>query len=73
MRHLKRPWRIFPLIVLIAVAGCHASRPDFMTRVSEDCAAGDMWACELIDALNRPVSAGMIEIHESLNPSEGDQ
>ena len=47
--------RSFLLIGLLIVAGCHhARRPDFMTRVREDCGAGQQWACDLIDALNQP-------------------
>jgi hypothetical protein len=42
------------LIVLMAVAGCHRQRPGFMTRVREDCAAGQQWACDLLDELSRP-------------------
>jgi hypothetical protein len=44
------------LVVLLAVAGCHTQRPGFMTRVREDCAAGQQWACDLINELNRPPS-----------------
>jgi hypothetical protein len=47
--------RTIVLIVLVVVAGCHhARRPDFMTRVREDCGAGRQWACDLIDALSQP-------------------
>ena len=46
--------RVVVLIVLMALAGCHKPRPDFLTRVQEDCAAGQQWACELLDALSRP-------------------
>jgi hypothetical protein len=49
-------WRAILLIVVMAVGGCHARRPDFMTRVREDCAAGQKWACDLIDAMSKPPS-----------------
>jgi hypothetical protein len=52
-RHLPLP---AALIVLMAVAGCHAQRPGFMARVREDCAAGQQWACDLLDELSRPPS-----------------
>jgi hypothetical protein len=42
------------LVVLLAVAGCHAQRPSFVSRVREDCAAGQQWACDLLDELSRP-------------------
>jgi hypothetical protein len=51
--------KIALLIVLLAVTGCQPRRPDFMTRVREDCAAGDQWACDLIDALQRRKSSGL--------------
>jgi hypothetical protein len=44
------------LIVLMTIVGCHARRPGFMTRVREDCTAGQQWACDLLDALSRPPS-----------------
>ena len=47
--------RALMLIVLLSLAGCQKPRPDFLTRVQEDCAAGQQWACDLIDALSRPV------------------
>ena len=50
-------WQAVMLIVLTIIAGCHARRPDFITRVQEDCAAGDLWACDLLDALSRPIPA----------------
>jgi hypothetical protein len=45
------PWRAILLIGVIIIAGCHSRRPDFLTRVNEDCTAGDQWACDLLDAL----------------------
>jgi hypothetical protein len=53
-RHLRLS---IAFIVLMAVAGCHAQRPGFMTRVREDCAAGQQWACDLLDELSRPTPA----------------
>ena len=41
-------WRALILFVLLLIAGCQHRRPDFMTRVMEDCAAGDRWACDLL-------------------------
>jgi hypothetical protein len=38
-------------------ADCHARRLDFMTRVRQDGFAGEQWACDLVDALNRPPPA----------------
>jgi hypothetical protein len=56
MRRLTHASRLILMIGLICVGGCSARRPDFMTRVAEDCATGDKWACDLIDALNRPTT-----------------
>ena len=42
------------LVTLLAIAGCQPHRPDFMTRVRQDCAAGDRWACDLLDGLAHP-------------------
>jgi hypothetical protein len=47
-------WRSVLLITVLAIAGCHGRRPDFMTRVQEDCLAGQQWACDLIASLNTP-------------------
>ena len=46
-------WRTVLLIVVLVVAGCHSRRPDFMTRVQEDCLAGQQWACDLIVSLHK--------------------
>ena len=47
--------RVALLFVVLSFAGCQAPhRPDFLTRVIQDCAAGQQWACELLDALSRP-------------------
>jgi hypothetical protein len=42
------------LMAVVGVAGCHVQRPGFMTRVPEDCAAGQQWACDLLDELTHP-------------------
>ena len=49
-------WSAILLIVPMIIVGCHVRRPDFMTRVREDCAARQQWACDLLDALARPPS-----------------
>jgi hypothetical protein len=46
-------WSIL-VATLLAVGGCQAHRPSFMSRVREDCAAGDRWACDLLDSLAHP-------------------
>lgn len=33
------------------LAGCQVRRPDFLARIQADCAAGEGWACDLLDAL----------------------
>ena len=43
--------RAIILIVLLLIVGCEHGRPSFLTRVREDCAAGDQWACALIESL----------------------
>ena len=48
------PWAIL-LACLLAVLGCQHRHPDFMTRVHQDCAAGQKWACDLIESLNAPL------------------
>jgi len=53
MQHVGVVWRAILLLVLMITAGCVARRPDFMTRVREDCSAGEQWACDLLDALNQ--------------------
>jgi hypothetical protein len=45
------------VVTLLALLGCQTHRPDFLTRVREDCAAGDQWACDLIKALRHPQPA----------------
>jgi hypothetical protein len=48
------PARGILLVTFLAVVGCQPRRPDFMSRVREDCAAGDRWACDLLDRLGHP-------------------
>jgi hypothetical protein len=43
-----------PAVALMMIAGCHARRADFMTRVREDCSTGEQWACDLLDSLSGP-------------------
>jgi hypothetical protein len=57
MQQIGVVWRAILVLVLMIAAGCHARRPDFMTRVRQDCSAGEQWACDLVEALNRPPSA----------------
>jgi hypothetical protein len=56
MQHVGVMWRTVLLFALMINAGCHARRPDFMTRVRQDCSAGEQWACDLLDALAGPPS-----------------
>jgi hypothetical protein len=53
------PLRSFLLVTLLAVGSCQPHRSSFMSRVREDCAAGDRWACDLLDSLghSKPTSA----------------
>jgi hypothetical protein len=48
--------RTILLSPLTVVAGCHPRRPDFITRVREDCGEGDQWSCNLLRSLTRPPS-----------------
>ena len=41
-------WRTIIMIALVIMAGCHAIRPDSVTRIQENCTAGDQWACDLL-------------------------
>jgi hypothetical protein len=47
-------WQPIVLIAVLVIAGCDTRRPDFMTRVQEDCLVGQQWACDLINSLNKP-------------------
>jgi hypothetical protein len=44
-------WRTLILLDLLLIVACQHKRPDFTSRVREDCAAGDQWACDLLDSL----------------------
>jgi hypothetical protein len=48
------PVQSFLLVTLLALGGCQTNRPSFLSRVREDCAAGDQWACDLLDSLAHP-------------------
>jgi len=39
------------LAALLTVGGCAPHRTSFVSRIREDCAAGDHWACGLLDSL----------------------
>ena len=60
------PLRSIVLVTLVAVGGCQPQRPSFLSRVREDCAAGDRWACDLLDSLAHPKPAG--SPHAMLRP-----
>lgn len=45
--------RALLLAAMLNITGCHTGRPSFMTRVEEDCSAGDEWACDLLNTLRR--------------------
>jgi hypothetical protein len=42
-------WRAILMVVSMTMVGCQARRPDFVTRVQENCVAGDQWACDLLE------------------------
>jgi hypothetical protein len=46
-------WQAMLLAAILSIAGCQARRPSFMTRIREDCIAGDQWSCNLLDAFSR--------------------
>jgi hypothetical protein len=48
------PLRSILLVTLVAIGGCQPYRPSFLSRVREDCSAGDQWACDLLDSLAHP-------------------
>ena len=64
--HDQLCWQAVMLIVLTIIAGCHALRPDFITRVQEDCAAGDQRACDLVDTLSRPMPEEDIKMQDNV-------
>jgi hypothetical protein len=41
-------------VAMLTLVNCAPRRADFTARVEQDCAAGDQWACHLIDALRHP-------------------
>jgi hypothetical protein len=47
-------WRTILVPAVLVIGGCHVRRVDFMTRVQEDCLAGQQWACDLINSLSKP-------------------
>jgi len=47
-------------VAMLTLANCAPRRPDFTARVEQDCAAGDKWACHLIDALRHPRQGGRL-------------
>ena len=59
-------WQAVMLIVLTIIAGCHVRRPDFITRVQEDCAAGNLWACDLLDGLSHPMPEEDIKVQDNV-------
>ena len=62
------PLRSMLLVMLLALGGCQPHRPSFLSRVREDCAAGDRWACELLDSLAHPRAPPQL----ALPPASGD-
>jgi hypothetical protein len=47
-------WRTLILLVLFLIAACQNRRPEFMSRVSEDCTAGDPWPAICLNLLRKP-------------------
>ncbi len=48
-------WVRMVLVAVVTLAGCTLlRRPSFLTRVLEDCAEGDQWACNFTDATQPP-------------------
>jgi hypothetical protein len=46
-------WPVIVLTIIILIAACERNRPpSFLTRVQEDCANGDQWACDLLTSLS---------------------
>lgn len=46
-------WPVIVLAMSILISACEQSRPPgFLTRVREDCANGDRWACDLLTSLS---------------------
>jgi hypothetical protein len=40
-------------LLCLLVGGCRHGHPSFVGRVSEDCMAGDQWACDLLMSLSK--------------------
>jgi hypothetical protein len=59
-------WQAVMLIVLTIIAGCDARRPGFIPRMQQDCAAGDQWACDLVDTLSRPIPEEDIKTQDNV-------
>ena len=59
-------WQAVTLIVLTIIAGCDARRPDSVSRTQQDCAAGDQWACNQMDALSRPIPEEDIKTQDNV-------
>jgi hypothetical protein len=53
-------------IVLTIIAGCDARRPDFISHIQQNCAAGDQWACNQVDALSRPMPEEDIKTQDNV-------
>ena len=51
--HQVAMWPVIILTMILLVAACERNRPpSFLTRVQEDCANGDQWACDLLASLS---------------------
>jgi hypothetical protein len=59
-------WQAVMLIVLTIIGGCDARRPDFISRIQQNCAAGDQWACNLVDALSRTIPEDDIKTQDNV-------
>ena len=57
--HQVAMWPIIVLTVIILIAAaCERNRsPSFLTRIQEDCANGDQWACDLLTSLSKAARA----------------
>ena len=56
--HQVAMWPVILLTMIILIAACEQSRPPgFLTRVREDCANGDQWACDLLTSLSNAARA----------------
>jgi hypothetical protein len=57
------------LLTLLAVVGCQPHRPSFLSRVREDCVAGDRWACDLLDSLAHPTPTPSVGSPHACGPT----